>query len=183
MGKELGFLLVIAMLLQCGSALNWQGTGNMSNSNLTDIWTYINANFKTSWQRSAISNGPSVSNFVSGFSTYLNGLWDPAWNVVVVYNYDGSNSDAVLYGYAFNDHWLWYNGVKMDDNYYVTFIIWKDYNCVKWYTSSFFLGATNTYSGTPAASTLFQATTAFASSSSPQQTDIWKTAQALSANM
>jgi hypothetical protein len=54
--------------------------------------------------------------------------------VVVIYLPDGTNSDSVLYGYAFRDHWMWYNGFLMDDGYYVTFIIWKDYNCITWST-------------------------------------------------
>jgi hypothetical protein len=53
---------------------------------------------------------------------------------VVVYITDGTNSDSVVYGYAFRDHWMWYNGFLMDDGYYVTFIIWKDYNCITWST-------------------------------------------------
>jgi hypothetical protein len=38
----------------------------------------------------------------------------------------------VVYGYAFRDHWMWYNGFLMNDGYYVSFIIWKDYNCNGW---------------------------------------------------
>jgi hypothetical protein len=52
--------------------------------------------------------------------------------VVVVYVTDKSNSDSVVYGYAFRDHWMWYNGYLMDDGKYVSFIIWKDYNCNGW---------------------------------------------------
>jgi hypothetical protein len=54
--------------------------------------------------------------------------------VVVVYNSDGISSDSVVYGYAFRDHWMWYNGFLMDDGALVAFIIWKDYNCVTWST-------------------------------------------------
>jgi hypothetical protein len=51
--------------------------------------------------------------------------------VVVIYE-DATSSDTVVYGYAFRDHWMWYNGFVMDDGNYVSFIIWKDYNCDGW---------------------------------------------------
>jgi hypothetical protein len=57
--------------------------------------------------------------------------------VVVAYIADKSNSDSVVYGYAFRDHWMWYNGFLMDDGYYVSFIIWKDYNCKGWTSINF----------------------------------------------
>jgi hypothetical protein len=54
---------------------------------------------------------------------------------VVGYISEGSNNgDSVLYGYAFRDHWMWYNGFLMDDGHYVSFVIWKDYNCIGWIT-------------------------------------------------
>jgi len=34
--------------------------------------------------------------------------------------------DGVVDGYAFRDHWLWYND---NDISHLSFIIWKDYNC------------------------------------------------------
>jgi hypothetical protein len=52
--------------------------------------------------------------------------------VVVVYTTDSTNFDSVVFGYAFRDHWMWYNGYAMDDGHYVSFIIWKDYNCNGW---------------------------------------------------
>ena len=63
----------------------------------------------------------------------MNTLWNPAWNVVVVILTD-NNADTVLYGYAFRDHWMWYNGYLMADGKFVAFIIWKDYNCAKWWS-------------------------------------------------
>lgn len=41
----------------------------------------------------------------------------------------GTIRDSVLYGYAFRDHWFWYNGYKTTDGTQYAFIIWKDYNC------------------------------------------------------
>jgi hypothetical protein len=43
-------------------------------------------------------------------------------------------SDTVLYGYAYNDHWYWYNGYKSSGNMYYAIVIWKDYNCQGWKT-------------------------------------------------
>jgi hypothetical protein len=51
---------------------------------------------------------------------------------VVVTVADGLK-DSVLYGYAYNDHWYWYNGLKIGTHYYAI-IIWKDYNCDGWKT-------------------------------------------------
>jgi hypothetical protein len=123
-------------LLPFCNALNWQGTGTFTSDNRTIIWNYINANFSQDWAHSRITSSAdtTLANFSSAFSTELNRLWDPAWNVVVVYISDGTNSDSVVFGYAFRDHWMWYNGYPTNDGYYVSFIIWKDYNCITWGT-------------------------------------------------
>lgn len=42
-----------------------------------------------------------------------------------------SNSDSIVYGYAYKNHWLWYNNfVNGADN--LAFVLWKDYNCKVW---------------------------------------------------
>jgi hypothetical protein len=69
--------------------------------------------------------------FCEQFSTALNLKWDPAWNVAVTVG--NSLKDSVLYGYAYNDHWYWYNGYQSGRLYYAI-IIWKDYNCDGWQT-------------------------------------------------
>jgi hypothetical protein len=91
---------------------------------------------------------------------------------VVVYIIVGNNGDSVLYGYAFRDHWMWYNGLLLDSGNYVSFIIWKDYNCITWYTinsndasHSTFDSATNTL--------IYNALVAY---STGRLTDIWWTA-------
>lgn len=44
----------------------------------------------------------------------------------------------VVYGYAYNKHWLWFNKYWTliipgeSQNYIFSFIIWKDYNCHSW---------------------------------------------------
>lgn len=141
MGKNLSFIFVLLLLLLgCGNALNWQGTGELTTDNLTTIWSYISTNFHTSWKAdltlgSNVAGNTTLADFVIGFSSYLNTLWDPAWNVVLAGEaVAGKNQDSVLYGYSFRSHWLWYNGFKMDDNHYFTFVIWKDYNCISWIT-------------------------------------------------
>jgi hypothetical protein len=52
---------------------------------------------------------------------------------VLAYIGDGTNGDSVLYGYGFRDHWMWFNGLYMDNTRYISFIIWKDYNCISWH--------------------------------------------------
>ena len=65
-------------------------------------------------------------------SDNLNRMWDPAWNVLI-YSFN-SNVDAIIYGYAFRGHWLWFNGLvnPNDNSKFMTYIIWKDYNCIQW---------------------------------------------------
>jgi hypothetical protein len=52
--------------------------------------------------------------------------------VVIVYYDFGNNYDAVVYGYGFNGDWFWTNGFLLSNNKYISFVIWKDYNCVGW---------------------------------------------------
>jgi hypothetical protein len=136
MNFNFSFLVAAALLLACSNALNWQGAGTWGNGNITTINDYINSNFFKFWGMSALvtQDETTLSNFATGFATYLNGQWDPAWNVVVVVLPDSTNSDSVVYGYAFRDHWMWINGFQMDDGTFVSFIIWKDYNCNGWAT-------------------------------------------------
>jgi hypothetical protein len=51
----------------------------------------------------------------------------------------------VVYGYAYNQHWLWYNKYQVTPSaqnpsayYYFSFIIWKDYNCNFWVTQRYY---------------------------------------------
>lgn len=45
-------------------------------------------------------------------------------------------NDVVVYGYAFNNHWMWFNGYQDASiaRKYFSFVIWKDYNCQGWKT-------------------------------------------------
>lgn len=146
MRADLSCFIVLAMLMWCGCGLDWQGTGNFTTSNKTIIFSYIDAHFDLSWQKDTIctqsGSDTTLVDFATNFSNYLNGLWDPAWNVVVVYN-SQTNSDAIVYGFSFWLHWLWINGKKMNDGNYVSIILWKDYNCIQWYT----INANKDYNG------------------------------------
>lgn len=98
----------------------------------------------------ANSGNTQLIDFATGLSDHLNAQWSVAWNVVVVYAFDG-NWDTVIYGYA---HWMWYNGIKMDDDYYVSLIIWKDYNCLGWFSINGNDNLLSSYPGTYSGSAL-----------------------------
>lgn len=150
--NRLSLVVTLLWFLCSGNTLNWQGTGNLSQANRTIIWGYINTNFSTTWTISSVINqqASQITNFTTSFSDFLNNLWAPAWNTVAIYQYEtkGYNYDQILYGYAFRDHWMWFNGFKMDDGYYVNFVLWKDYNCVNWFTFNTLISGYSKYSFT-----------------------------------
>ena len=119
------YALLIVVLLSCGSCLDWQGAGNWTSDNLTVLHNMINGVSPTDVASSYTTNTKTISDG-------LNKLWDPAWNVVIVKFGDSINYDSVLYGYSFRGHWFWLNGWERIDGTYMSFIIWKDYNCVGW---------------------------------------------------
>ena len=119
------YALLIVILLSCGGCLDWMGAGNLTIDNLTVLHNMINGVNPTDVPSSYTTDTQTISDD-------LNTLWDPAWNVIMIYFYDGNNYDSVLYGYGFRGHWFWLNGWQTSAGKYVTFIIWKDYNCVKW---------------------------------------------------
>lgn len=45
--KVITFVFILQMLLSCFNAKDWQGYGNMSSSNLTEIWGFINEHIAT----------------------------------------------------------------------------------------------------------------------------------------
>lgn len=101
----------------------------MSSSNMTEITDYITTNAASL----ATTTGmlPCIQ-FCTALSGHLNTLWDPAWNVIILTT--AAYSDAVLYGYAFRSHWVWINGYRNNVGTYLSFVIWKDYNCQVWST-------------------------------------------------
>jgi hypothetical protein len=108
----------------------------------------------------------AFSPFVEQFSTALNAKWDPAWNVAVTMA--KGLVDSVLYGYAFNGHWYWYNGYD-NGKYYFAIIIWKDYNCHGWQTVNTTLSGFSTSQKT-------QIETAVLAQSGKYGTNIWNIA-------
>ena len=121
-------------------SLDWQGSGNMSESNMTEIQTAINSNPITSATGSIVLN-----TIAQNISTHLNTLWDPAWNVIISKGSPGF--DTVLYGYAFRNHWMWINSVPISGTTtsVLAYVIWKDYNCQTWSTVSNLLGSSKTF--------------------------------------
>lgn len=121
------FVALMLLLQQPLAAKNWQGTGTFENMNTSEIWDYIHANLKRN------NDANTMQAFSTDLSDYLNGKWAPAWNVVInsVLNAASSDfNDVILYGYAFKNHWLWFNGYAdpaITDTTF-SFVIWKDYN-------------------------------------------------------
>lgn len=124
-----GKILLILAIFLVGSAeaYDWQGTGNLNNENLTIIWMYIETNLSV-----YIMKG-DMNGFSHDLSVILTNLWSPAWNVFTIQTIGGKGQydDTIFYGYAFKNHWVWFNGYEGPagwGNVY-SFIIWKDYNC------------------------------------------------------
>ncbi len=155
------FFVLLLSLLGNFSALDWQGYGNMSSSNLTDIWTFVNNNIGY-----AVTNSKHQE-FTTNLSNYLNKLWDPAWNVFVIQT--TVSKDTVVYGYAFRDHWMWYNGYVIN-NAFLSFVIWKDYNCQGWIEP----GSSLTFTSTENAA-IIKLSNSFQASA--DRADIWGTAK------
>lgn len=163
--QRLNFLLMLLVLIVPTAATNiwkaWQGTGNMTESNMTEIKNLIKNN--------AVVSADSIDPFntaLQAISTRLNTIWEPAWNVVLVLNTIGN--DAVLYGYAFKNHWLWINGVAIpgEDVSVLSYVIWKDYNCHGWRTILPTEELNSTFTGTQQ--------TAILSATFPKvYTDVW----------
>ena len=123
--QRVGILLLLLTGNVHSLSVAWQGTGNMSQSNMTEVQTVISNN--------PITDSTSLMSYedkAQAISTALNTLWDPAWNVFIVKSEICYNT--ILYGYAFREHWMWINGITLDTTYWLTYIIWKDYNCHNW---------------------------------------------------
>lgn len=132
------FLLTAMLLTVVGNGLNWQGAGSMNHTVIAKVWENLESNLQTAFNTNGamnVGNNP-VNLACKSLSDKLNNGWSPAWNVVVLAS--PPQYDTVLYGYAFNDHWMWYNGVPVvvpaiyGSKTMVTLIVWKDYNCANW---------------------------------------------------
>ncbi len=106
---------------------NWMAGGTFTQADFATLRAKVD-NFDKGTNRLDLAAAANT------ISDELNDLWAPAWNVAIVYYADRMNYDTVVYGYAFNGHWFWQNGLQLTDQVYISFIIWKDYNCVGWTT-------------------------------------------------
>lgn len=106
----------------------WQASGDMNQTVINFIWDHIGTNFPS------YAGAATLIPYCTLLSEALNKKWDPAWNVFVVKLMDPTH-DAVVVGYAYNNHWMWQSGYTYNGNSY-SFIIWKDYNCKTWNTFS-----------------------------------------------
>lgn len=130
----LAVLLITMLLADSLNGLRWQAMGSgMNNTVITEIWTGLEANIDTAL---TANTHTEYNAFTKGISDRLNARWDPAWNVAFVMSQ--SEYEVILYGYAYNNQWMWFNGVPntvwITD--IVTLIVWKDYNCQAWYFSN-----------------------------------------------
>jgi hypothetical protein len=121
-------LLAFFLFCSCVQTTNWQGIGNLTADNLTYIWGTINGNI------GAYTNGATLDavRFATNLSNTFTSQWDVAWNVFV-FELKDPTVDAIVYGYAFRDHWMWYNGF-VNGATKLAFVIWKDYNCITWHS-------------------------------------------------
>ena len=126
---SLAIILTTMLLIESLNGDYWQGTGSgMNNTVITEIWTGFEGNLNTAL---AANSSAGYNNIVNGISGRLNARWDPAWNVVLILTI--KVRDSILYGYAFRNQWMWYNGVpNTASGHCVTLIVWKDYNCKDW---------------------------------------------------
>ncbi len=118
-------LCFLGAVLILGNSLNWMAGGNFTQEEFAILRAKVD-NFDTGLTLQTL--GPAAKTM----SDELNDLWKPAWNVVIACYLMG-NHDSVVYGYAFNGRWFWFNGFRLTDGMYMSFIIWKDFNCVTWF--------------------------------------------------
>lgn len=111
--KTVAIAFVILSLASVGFCTNWEYQGNWTTANTTAI----NAAIGTAMQASTSSEvadttGYNLGTFAKKLSENLETVqnWAQFWNVFVVVQEEAS--DAVVYGYAFRNHWLWKNNVQ-----------------------------------------------------------------------
>lgn len=124
---KFSFLLTLLLLSHTVTSLNWQGAGTVNNTVISRIWDHINANLTTAL--TGTQSDAQTDAFVKALSDEMNLLWSPAWNVVLVKGNKGY--DTILYGYAYKDQWMWFNGIPhpTTSTLDLCIIVWKDYNC------------------------------------------------------
>ncbi len=116
-------LCFLAAVFILGNSENWMAGGNFTQEEFATLRAKVD-NFNKTLDRVQYTAAAKT------MSNELNDLWHPAWNVFIAYYWNG---DFVLYGYAFHNRWFWFNGFEMEDNRLISFVIWKDFNCVTWF--------------------------------------------------
>jgi hypothetical protein len=124
--------LILLCLLGGVRCVQWQAAANISAANHTLIWSTIQSGL-TSYVPNAVSS-TDHTDLTKFISDTLNNAWDPACNVFVFELVGDPTLDAIVVAYAFRDHWMWFNGYSYLGRTF-SFIIWKDYNCVNWFTA------------------------------------------------
>lgn len=136
--KTVTIALVILSLASLGTCLNWEYAGNWSTSNTTAIDSAILTTMTASKDVADAVYGYNLGRFTKKLSENLEATqgWAQFWNVFLIVQ-DAAN-DAVVYGYAFNKHWLWKNNIQFTglataitkpSGKIFGLVLWKDYNC------------------------------------------------------
>lgn len=135
--KTVAIAFVILSLASVGVCTNWEYAGNWTTANTTAIDAAITTTIAASPDAAEVTKY-NLGTFARKLSENLETIqnWSQFWNVFVIMQ--DTTSDAVVYGYAFNKHWLWKNNVQftglspafeMPVGKHVGLVIWKDYNC------------------------------------------------------
>lgn len=129
--QRLCTFVVLLTLTLPAFQMNWQAAGNMNDTVMAEIRSGI-----ASGRITSVTSATSIDDIAMNISLRLNKFWDPAWNVVITKSV--TNMDTIVYGYAFNGHWMWICGspIPMTVAETVDYVIWKDYNCKNWATMS-----------------------------------------------
>jgi hypothetical protein len=136
--KTVTIALVILSLASLGTCLNWEYAGNWSAANTTAIDTAVSSSMSASVDGTNAVYGYNLGKFAKKLSENLESSqnWAQFWNVFLIVQ-DAAN-DAVVYGYAFNNHWLWKNNIPFTGltpavtkptGKIFGLVLWKDYNC------------------------------------------------------
>ena len=136
--KTVAIALVILSLASVSLCTNWEYAGNWSATNTSAINTAITNTMTASRDATNLVYGYNLGLFAKKLSENLETVqnWAQFWNVFVIVQ--GTSSDSVVYGYAFNNHWLWKNNIQfagvtpavtMPAGKQIGLVIWKDYNC------------------------------------------------------
>ena len=113
--QGLALLWTFALLVAQFQTIDWQASGSFEPGQLEFVREAID---------NAFDDGLTKKAFSLNVTAVCNARYDRFWNVV-----NGKTrqvtDDAVVFGYAYRQHWFWINNYR--GGYFV--IVWKDYNC------------------------------------------------------